>query len=228
MFQTKFVTNLTPSLGGFGGSPRNKRACSSWRAWDKLRFPKRVGGLGFKKAKDINNALLAKLAWMIASKRDSLCVLILRAKYKVKHGWLRIDPPKSASPIWKAIEKAKRIVIKGACYAIGDGSSVDVWQDPWVPWIHGFIPSPRDEAIPQLPIKVSQLILHELHCWKADLIYQMFEKPSAQAILAIPVPLTSKEDELVWVLDLKGVFLVKSAYLASNPQFNKPVSPTVN
>lgn len=105
----------------------------AWRAWDKLCFPKRVGGLGFKKAKDTNNALLAKLAWMIASKRDSLCMQILRARYKVKHDWLRSNPPKSASPIWKAIEKVKHIVSKGACYAIGDGSLVDIWQDPWVP-----------------------------------------------------------------------------------------------
>ena len=63
-----------------------------------------MGGLGFKKVKDINNALLAKLAWLIASKHDSLCMQILRARYKVKQDWLRSDPPKSASPIWKAID----------------------------------------------------------------------------------------------------------------------------
>ena len=71
-----------------------------------------MGSLRFKKTKDINNALLAKLAWMIASKRDSLCMQILQVKYKVKHDWLRYDPPKSATLIWRAIEKAKSIVIK--------------------------------------------------------------------------------------------------------------------
>nr|POE80752.1 hypothetical protein CFP56_72651 [Quercus suber] len=69
---------------------------------------------------------------MVASKRDNLCMQILRAKYKVDHSWLRSDPPKSASPVWKAIDKAKSIIIKGACYTIGDGASIDVWQDPWV------------------------------------------------------------------------------------------------
>ena len=76
-------------------------------------------------------------------------------------------------------------------------------------------------------MKVSQLIHNELHCWKVELIRQMFDTPSAQAILAIPIPITSKADELVWVLDSKGVFSVKSAYIASNPQFNTPVSLTV-
>lgn len=35
----------------------------------------------------------------------------------------------------KEIEKAKSIVSKGACYLIGDGKSVDIWLDLWVPWI---------------------------------------------------------------------------------------------
>nr|POE45728.1 hypothetical protein CFP56_46500 [Quercus suber] len=64
---------------------------------------------------------------MVASKRDSLCMQILRDKYKVDHSWLRYDPPKSASPVWKEIDKAKSIVIKGACYTIGDGASIDVY-----------------------------------------------------------------------------------------------------
>ena len=32
------------------------------KSWDKLCTPKDKGGLGFKKSKDINSALLAKLA----------------------------------------------------------------------------------------------------------------------------------------------------------------------
>ncbi|XP_030969608.1 uncharacterized protein LOC115989869 [Quercus lobata] len=83
----------------------------AWKAWDKLYLPKGKGGLGFKKAKDSNRALLAKLAWMVASKRDSLCMEILRAKYKVRNDWLFKEPPKAASPIWKAIEGVKSIIV---------------------------------------------------------------------------------------------------------------------
>lgn len=62
-------------------------------------LPQSVGSLSFKKAKNINSALLAKLAWMIASKRDSLRMGILRAKYKVKEDWLHAKASKKASPI---------------------------------------------------------------------------------------------------------------------------------
>ena len=84
----------------------------AWKSWDNLCRPIKDGGLGFKKAKNINNALLAKLVWMVASKRDSLCMMILRAKYKVKNDWLCTEASKRASPIWKAIESTKGIIIR--------------------------------------------------------------------------------------------------------------------
>ena len=138
-----------------------------WSAWDKLCYPRSHDGLRFKKAKEMNNALLAKLAWMIASKRDSTCMRILRLKYKVSEDWLRAKAPKNASTIWKAIEKAKSIVSKGACYLIGDGKSVDIWLDSWVSWIQGFTPAPKTASTPQVATKVSQLIDPDLRKWKA-------------------------------------------------------------
>ena len=92
---------------------------------------------------------------MIATKRDSLCMRILRAKYRVKEDWLRSEAARHASPIWKAIEKAREVVWKGACFIIGDGESVDVWLDPWVPWINGFIPEPKAGLVIQSEMKVS-------------------------------------------------------------------------
>lgn len=53
--------------------------------WKELCTLRRKGGLGFKTTKSTNKALLAKLAPMIASKRDSLCMKILRLKYKDRH-----------------------------------------------------------------------------------------------------------------------------------------------
>ena len=165
---------------------------------------------------------------MVATKRDSLCMQILREKYKIKHDWLRFNPPRSASPIWKAIEQAKSIIVKGACYLIGDGSSIDVWQDPWVPWYHGFIPKPRDENSTQLSIKVSHLIDHDLHCWKASIINNLFNSTSAKAILSISIPSRHTPDKLIWVLDSKGLFSVKSAHQVLNPPTEALSRSTVN
>lgn len=100
---------------------------------------------------------------------------ILRAKYKTSEYWLHSDPPKSAFPIWKAIKNAKKVIVKGACYTIGDGTSINVWKDPWVPWIQGFIPTPRKENLAHNPITVSQFFDPTLHCWKSNLIRKLFD-----------------------------------------------------
>uniref|UniRef100_A0A2N9HGL8 Reverse transcriptase domain-containing protein n=1 Tax=Fagus sylvatica TaxID=28930 RepID=A0A2N9HGL8_FAGSY len=90
----------------------------AWKSWDVLCLPKAASGLGFRQANVFNQALLAKLTWLIASKKKSLCLDALRSKYKVKEDWLGQDPRKNASPLWKAIEKLKCVILKGACFVV--------------------------------------------------------------------------------------------------------------
>ncbi|KAL0011307.1 hypothetical protein SO802_006415 [Lithocarpus litseifolius] len=155
---------------------------------------------------------------MIASRRDSLCMRILRAKYNVRNNWLRKNPPKRASPVWKAIEGAKKLIAKGACYLIGDGTSMDAWIDPWIPWVQGFKPKPKDESIIQNPLMVSQLIDASCRSWKINLLQELFDPTLVQAIIQIQIPLSPRPDKLIWVLDKKGDFSVKSAIRASHDQ----------
>ena len=107
----------------------------AWKAWDQLFFPKKCRGLGFRKSKDFNCALIAKITWMFTFNRDSLCM-----RSKVRSNWLRKDLLKNVSPIWRAIEKAKNLISKGACFLVGDEKSIDVLLDPWIPWLEDFKP----------------------------------------------------------------------------------------
>ena len=70
----------------------------AWKAWDHLCSPKGQGGLGFHKAKRFNDALLAKLTWMVVSDRNSLCIRAFRNKDKVDREWMHREDPKNASP----------------------------------------------------------------------------------------------------------------------------------
>ena len=63
--------------------------------------------------------------------------------------------PKLALPIWQAIEGVKITIIEGVGYLIGDGASMNIWQDLWVPWIEGFIPKPNVVLTAQNPLVVS-------------------------------------------------------------------------
>lgn len=176
----------------------------AWKAWDKLCIPKACGGLGFKKTKDVNNALLAKIAWVIASKCDSLCLSILRAKYK--------KPSESGFPNLESHRKLRNIIVEGACYFLGSGTSINIWQDPWVSWLQHYKPEPRKNVASLSPLMVSQLIDQNLHAWKANLVQDVFDSKLAEAILSIPIPSKPKLDKLIWVPNPKGIFLVKSAY----------------
>lgn len=118
------------------------------------------------------------------------------------------------------------MVKKVACFLIGDGESVGMWLDPWVPWVQNFVPSPKVEFLVQTPMKVAHLINHELHTWKTSLVLDIFNPTSAHAILSIPLPLRPRPDKLIWIPDSKGFFTVKSAYKELMP--NLPTQDHTN
>ena len=167
---------------------------------------------GFEIAKEMNLALIAKFVWFVASDRQSLCMDVLRSKYKVNSGWLTVEPVAAASPTWRAIEEAKKLVAKGGCFIIRDGKSIQVWSDPWVPEIENFMPQPRLEEYKRLPIKANDLIDPISKSWISNWVEELFAPTDARAILNIPIPVSHKQDKLVWLPSSKGRFSAKSIH----------------
>uniref|UniRef100_A0A2N9I911 Protein kinase domain-containing protein n=1 Tax=Fagus sylvatica TaxID=28930 RepID=A0A2N9I911_FAGSY len=121
---------LDASIRRFWWNPnRESGKFLAWKAWDGLCVPKALGGLGFWCAKQFNAALLAKLTWMIVSGRESPCMNALRSKYKVVEDWINREPLKNSSHTWRAIERLKPIIRKGACFIIGDAWRIGVLEE---------------------------------------------------------------------------------------------------
>lgn len=93
--------------------------------------------------KDLNIALLAKLGRTIASGEKSLWTEVLKAKYLKGDSFFHCKPASGNSMVWKGILCSRNALLKGACYKIGNGFSINPWEDPWIPWIDGFTPKPK-------------------------------------------------------------------------------------
>ena len=76
---------------------KDKGRFCAWKSWAHLCNPKAHGGLRFRKAKKFNETFIAKLTWLIASKKDSPCLRAFRSKYKVTDNWLKDEPQKNAT-----------------------------------------------------------------------------------------------------------------------------------
>ncbi len=67
----------------------NTRRFTAWKNWKFLCQPRHCGGMGFRKFKEMNVALLTKMAWLVASNNEKLCVKVLKAKYARNIGAIR-------------------------------------------------------------------------------------------------------------------------------------------
>ena len=105
----------------------------------------------------------------------------------------------------------KTLISKGACFLVGDGAMIDIWKDPWVPWLPNFTPSPKDSSTAPRPLVVACLINQATRSWNIGMLEALFNADLVEAILNIPIPSFPKPDRLVWIVDPKGLFSVESA-----------------
>jgi hypothetical protein len=97
-----------------------------------------------------------------------------------------------------------------ACFLVAVWESIDMWKDPWIPWLDGFIPIHRDPSSTNYPQLVSSLIDSSNKTWKIDLLLELVDSTSKEAILKITIPSAPRSDNLIWTLESIGNFFVKS------------------
>uniref|UniRef100_A0A803P2H6 Reverse transcriptase n=1 Tax=Cannabis sativa TaxID=3483 RepID=A0A803P2H6_CANSA len=184
------------------------------KSWSHLCQPLRNGGLGFRRFKDINMALVAKLAWNILVQSDRPWVKALSAKYCSKFEFWEVEKKNSDSFLWKSILSARDLCVSGAGVLVGGGNS-DIWTRPWVP---GFTPEEVRQSFTygttHAYSSISDLFMTNSRVWDENLIRQCFTSEIANAIVRIR-PLSDEGDRVFWKASNKGIFSVKNAYWLS-------------
>jgi hypothetical protein len=104
-----------------------------WISWSRMGRAKSAGGLGFRDLLMFNKALLAKQCWRLVQFPHSLSSRILKAKYFQNSSFLASELGKRPSFIWRSFLAAKDLLSSGITWRVGDGKSINIWGDNWLP-----------------------------------------------------------------------------------------------
>lgn len=174
-----------------------------------ISFPKCEGGMGFRDFQLFNQALLAKHGWKLFTNPDSLCARVLKGKYYHECDFMSACNKRHSSHTWRAILYGREVLQKGLIKRVGDGTTIRVWEDPWLPANYGRKP------ITKLPTAsatmVEELIDHVNAERDIMALQNNFIAADVQAIQRIPIS-RAMEDVWAWQPEKLGFFSVRSAY----------------
>ncbi|KAK3221803.1 hypothetical protein Dsin_008828 [Dipteronia sinensis] len=115
-----------------------------WGSWEKLCESKNLGGLGFRNLDIFSRALLSKQGWRLISTPNSLVARVLKNRYYPAASFLKAEKCSSRSMVWNSILWGWGILEAGTRCWIGNGSTVYIKNDRWIPQPATFqIVSPR-------------------------------------------------------------------------------------
>jgi hypothetical protein len=102
---------------------------------------------------------------------------------------------RNSSHVWRAILHGREALSKGLIKRVGDGTSIRIFDDPWIPANMNGRPLcklPRAKAT-----MVDELIDMEQMCWSEDKLEENFIHTDKCAIRQIPLGRFA-EDEWAW------------------------------
>jgi hypothetical protein len=114
---------------------------------------------------------------------DSLCAKVLRAKYIHKGNLLDIVSAGEASQTWRAIEYGLELLNKAMLWRVGDGSTIRIWRDNWIPRPYSMKPV---GSIRTCRLRcVSHLIDQQSNTWDKAKVRRFFHQCDVEEILKI-------------------------------------------
>lgn len=182
-----------------------------WLSWERLCTVKEDGGLGFKRLREFNIAMLAKQAWRILNEVNPLVTRLLKARYFPNTSFLNAQLGTNSSYVWRSLMETKEVMQQGCRRRIGDGRSTKVWQIPWLPCSeNGYITTNMPPELEN--ITVNSLMTENNGTWDNDVLQDIFNDRDREWIKKTPIPRVTRADSWTWLFDAKGEFSVKTCY----------------
>jgi hypothetical protein len=205
----KLCKKITSIVARFLWGGYEKKRKIHWRKWQDIVIPKCHGGLGVRDFQLFNQAMLAKQGWRLLTKPESLCARVLKGKYFPNSNFMEARKKRNASHIWNAILFGREALTDGLIKRPGDGSTIRVWDDPWIP--SNYNKKPLARAPGATVTMVSELMVDQEASWNTEKLEELFIPSDVSAIQAIPIGRFSK-DFWSWTLESSGNFSVRLCY----------------
>ncbi|XP_010490159.1 PREDICTED: uncharacterized protein LOC104767890 [Camelina sativa] len=212
---------------------RNKQNSKGmhWRAWEHLSKPKSEGGLGFKEIEAYNIALFGKQLWRMLMNPNSLIARVFKSRYFSKSSPLSAKLGSRPSFAWRSIHEAQELLKQGVRAIIGNGESVNLWQDPWLGSkpalsLHNvcIIPSDLHKSVSKL-MKVKDIMEDSRRAWRQDLLDTLFTMEDRNSIGNLRLNGHNRSDSYTWDYARTGQYSVKSGYWVLTQVINTQKGP---
>lgn len=178
-------------------------------------MPKFAGGLGIRRAWDINIAFITELGWLVCTDLSKTWVKLIRSKYLRGRRITSFQcTSRSSSWIWKGIKSCKNSLDNDICFQVGQNSRIRVRENPWIP------DTPLFRILAEVTISgnihyVCDLMNWQKMEWNAQLLQDIVPPELCRIIHSIPI-VEREQDRLLWIPNSSREFFVRSTYRINN------------
>ncbi|GLT53057.1 hypothetical protein SLA2020_263540 [Shorea laevis] len=136
----------------------------------------------------------------------------LKAKYLNSMPFLDALIQVEVSWLWRGIHKHRKVVGKGACWAVPSCQNLSIWSSPWIPTVPSFKPTPNPTLNFPPNMFIVDFIIPSTMSWNTTMLHLLFNKSSMQQILNIHLAQRTVPNKWMCAPSPSDQFTVKTAH----------------
>lgn len=111
--------------------------------------------------------------------------------------------PNLTANVYGVASLSQNVIRRGLGWRVGDGVSISVWNDPWLPNnTSPFVLTPLADYLRDA--RVENLLNVEKSGWDLELLEDLFVHDDVALIKSVPIAEHQQEDKLIWMEEEQG------------------------